>query len=351
MNSFLTTRAIVLTPLMAVLLAATTTAQAAPYEVRVARPTLRVAAGGTPPAEAPATPAPLTRVLGASASSLDLGTVSVGQQSPAQVLTLTNRGTDTVTVSGVSVAPQSSDFSQSGNCLGTLSVGASCTVSVTMSPTAMGARTASLSIVSDATTALAPVTLSGTGIAPVFATWNPSDRGSNLVLSQGNLVVAGDGQLGGTNYRLVRATLGKSSGKYVFEMTGSSSGSALSAGFANSAASLSSQLGTTGLAVGFSANGFATTSQATGSGNLSYSTTTVMFALDLAAGKGWIAQSGVWKKGNPATGDNPSFTWTPGTTVFPAVSINVAYTYNYRANFGASGFSNPVPAGFSPGWY
>ena len=54
-----------------------------------------------------------------------------------------------------------------------------------------------------------------TGVATTtYATWNPSDKNSNLGLSNGNLTVSNN--VGGA-WHSVRATIGKSSGKWYWE--------------------------------------------------------------------------------------------------------------------------------------
>ena len=48
-----------------------------------------------------------------------------------------------------------------------------------------------------------------------YATWNPSDKGTNITLSNGNLTVA----KGNAGWESVRATIGVSSGKWYWEVT------------------------------------------------------------------------------------------------------------------------------------
>jgi hypothetical protein len=78
---------------------------------------------------------PLTLTF--SASSLNFGLLQTGLTSPSQTVTVTN-------VSGHSVAftsiASSGDFSQSHTCPPTMTAGQSCTITVTFTPTASGAR-------------------------------------------------------------------------------------------------------------------------------------------------------------------------------------------------------------------
>jgi len=64
-------------------------------------------------------------------ASLAFGGQSMGTTSPAQVVTLTNSGTGTITVFGVGVT--NPPFAQTNNCT-SLATGTSCTISVTFSP-------------------------------------------------------------------------------------------------------------------------------------------------------------------------------------------------------------------------
>lgn len=300
------------------------------------------------------TPTP-TKNLTASTSSLNAGSVVVDTSSAPQVVTLTNQGTGDVQLATFDINPTTADFSQTNNCPAVLAAKASCTVSVTFRPRTEGTASATLSVINDGEQSPITIALSATGISPTFATWNPDDIGSNLVLSQGNLVVTADGRGGSETWSLVRATTGRSSGKYMFEVTASSNGSTLSAGLASSTASLVSELGKSGIAFGVAPNGRTTLTGVTGKTSYSVSGTTMTFAVDLTAGKAWVGQTGFpgfwWQYGNPETGANPTFTWAPGTLLFPAISQMTKYTYNYKTNFGASSFKTAAPAGYKLGWY
>ncbi|HEV2378874.1 MAG TPA: choice-of-anchor D domain-containing protein [Terriglobia bacterium] len=117
-------------------------------------------------------------VLEASVSpaSLTFTGQAVGTTSGAQVATLTNKGTVTLTITGVTTT---GDFAETNTCGTTVAVGASCTISVTFAPTKGGSRSGTLTITdkngsgSGSGTSTATVTLSGTGIAPV-ATLTPA---------------------------------------------------------------------------------------------------------------------------------------------------------------------------------
>ncbi|HXR72851.1 discoidin domain-containing protein [Actinocrinis sp.] len=99
-------------------------------------------------------------VLNASPASLSFGGTVVGSTSTAQNVTVTNTGTTSATVSGVSV---SGDYSQTNNC-STVAVNASCVVTVTFKPTASGARTGTLTVTSNANNSPTTIALTGSGI-------------------------------------------------------------------------------------------------------------------------------------------------------------------------------------------
>jgi hypothetical protein len=81
--------------------------------------------------------------------------------SPAQPVTVTNTGTQTVNLIGFAVI--GNDFDQSNDCEDTLDSGAHCTVNVTFTPKAKGTRNGTLEILSDAIVPKVNVKLSGLG--------------------------------------------------------------------------------------------------------------------------------------------------------------------------------------------
>ena len=95
-------------------------------------------------------------------ATLRVGTIAIG--SPAILsFTLTNSGNAPIT--GLSLATSLGDYAITIPCvLTTIAPGASCTVTVTFTPTAIGARTATLTVNSSATTSPDLIPLTGTGI-------------------------------------------------------------------------------------------------------------------------------------------------------------------------------------------
>ncbi|HEV2298250.1 MAG TPA: choice-of-anchor D domain-containing protein [Candidatus Acidoferrales bacterium] len=109
-----------------------------------------------------------------SPTSLSFPNQNVGSISQPQTVTLTNNGTGPLTITSISVpCPGSGDFCQTNSCPGTLNPTAFCVVSLTFTPTAKGARSASLSISDTGPGSPQTVALSGTGTQPAVA-FNPS---------------------------------------------------------------------------------------------------------------------------------------------------------------------------------
>jgi hypothetical protein len=95
-----------------------------------------------------------------SPSSLQFPTLVIHTTSKAQQVTLTNSGTGTLIISNIAT---SGDFAQTNSCGRTLAVGASCSISVTFTPTVKGQRSGALTITDNAIPTTQTVSLSGTG--------------------------------------------------------------------------------------------------------------------------------------------------------------------------------------------
>jgi ASPM-SPD-2-Hydin domain-containing protein/subtilase family protein len=124
----------------------------------VAATIVLVAAAALPMSRASAAPASGIAIFPAT---VVFGSQTVGTSAPAQIVRLTNTGADplslTVTVTG--------DFTQFTNCASSVASGESCSVAVTFTPTATGARTGSLTLIDNAAGSPHSVSLSGTGVA------------------------------------------------------------------------------------------------------------------------------------------------------------------------------------------
>ncbi len=110
-------------------------------------------------------------------SSLSFPSQPVGTASSAQSVTVTNTGTQTLSISKIS-AGTTNDFTETDNCFlapyfGNLGVSQSCTISVTFSPTASGTRSSALTVSDNATGSPQAVALTGIGAA-AFTLTSPS---------------------------------------------------------------------------------------------------------------------------------------------------------------------------------
>jgi hypothetical protein len=96
--------------------------------------------------------------------SLSFGTVSVGQSGASQNVTLANLGTTSVSITSIGMTGNDpGDFSETNTCGKSVPANGSCTITVTFTPQATGARTASLSVADTGVGSPQTVSLSGTG--------------------------------------------------------------------------------------------------------------------------------------------------------------------------------------------
>jgi hypothetical protein len=119
---------------------------------------------------------PLTPTISVSPTSINFGTQLVGLPTAAQFVTLTNNTSSSVTLTlpPTFVGANASDFTATGTggtCGASLAAGAGCTVGVTFTPSAAGARAVTMKIVDSLDTAAHPiqVALTGTGSTTIGA--------------------------------------------------------------------------------------------------------------------------------------------------------------------------------------
>ena len=96
-----------------------------------------------------------------SPGSLNFGSVATGTTSAAQTVTVSNPTGSAAPVSSIAAG---GDFAQTNTCGTSIAANGSCTVNVTFTPTASGARSGSLTVNAGGVTDT--VSLSGTGVAP-----------------------------------------------------------------------------------------------------------------------------------------------------------------------------------------
>lgn len=104
--------------------------------------------------------------LSVSATTLGFGNVTLGASSPMQTVTLSNSGGGTLTLATLTPGGANpGDFSRTGTCAAGTNLGAaqSCTVIYQFTPTAVGARAATLAIASNGGSQT--ITVQGSGVA------------------------------------------------------------------------------------------------------------------------------------------------------------------------------------------
>ena len=109
-----------------------------------------------------------------SPSNENFGSVAVGSF-VQQLFTITNDASTTVTVSNISIAgANAGDFSENNTCSSPLPTSGTCTVTVTFAPTAVGQRTATLTVTDDAPGSPQTASLVGTGFLVPIANLSPA---------------------------------------------------------------------------------------------------------------------------------------------------------------------------------
>jgi centrosomal CEP192-like protein/ASPM-SPD-2-Hydin domain-containing protein len=117
-----------------------------------------------------------------SPTSLTFASQAVGTTSAAQAVTLTNNLSTTLTITNIGfTGTNSGDFSQTNTCGGSVPAGGNCTINVSFTPGASGARSATLNVTDDADNSPQTVSLSGTGVVPVTLSTTSISFGTVLV--------------------------------------------------------------------------------------------------------------------------------------------------------------------------
>ena len=116
-----------------------------------------------------------TLTVSLSSTNLSFGYVTVGMTSGARTISFNNASNAALAIQGIVITgSNAADFAQSNNCAHSVAIGATCTFSVTMTPTAAGSRHASLTVVDSGPGGSQTVNLNGIGIAPAVTLSPPS---------------------------------------------------------------------------------------------------------------------------------------------------------------------------------
>jgi hypothetical protein len=100
---------------------------------------------------------------------LSFGNQLVNTTGPQVSVNVTNEGTATATISGITVTGR---FTRSENCGGSLAPGATCQVTTSFQPNAVGPTSGAITVSSNASNPTLVVNLSGTGVNPTPPTLN-----------------------------------------------------------------------------------------------------------------------------------------------------------------------------------
>lgn len=176
------------------------------------------------------------------------------------------------------------------------------------------------------------------GVVRTYATLNPSDKDADITLSNGDLTASHNA---GT-YDSVRATLGKSSGKWYWEVTCGAMGAYEIIGIMTASGGLNGYIGAD--AYGWSywsdARKFNNGSQAAYGASFTNGDV-IGIALDMDAGTITMYKNGV--------SQTQMYSGITGT-VYPAVCL-AGFSTNLTCNFGASAFAYSPPSGYNAGVY
>ena len=182
------------------------------------------------------------------------------------------------------------------------------------------------------------------GSSFTYATWNPSDKATGIVLSNGNL------SAGASAAGSVRGTQGKSSGKWFFEVYVANAYGGMGIGIANFSSDLSgapttSSTGTNSVAL--YKNGSVLV------GNSTILATTGGFSSGQTIGIAFDATDRTIRFFNNA--GSLLYTVTsancPAGALYPLIGFTDAAATPSVGNFGASTFTRTVPSGYNAGVY
>lgn len=181
------------------------------------------------------------------------------------------------------------------------------------------------------------VSLGGSTPSTTYATWDPAFKGAGMTLSGGNLIASN------SSSAIVRSTIGKSTGKWYWEIT-VGSGQAMLGVCNSSEISSSSYVGNSANAWGIYAGDGGMYNNAAFQGTYSNTYTTgniVGIALDADAKTFDFYINNVLQVSNIALS---------GTTFYAECGINATAAQG-TANFGASALTYTPPSGYASGLY
>nr|MBA3914661.1 choice-of-anchor D domain-containing protein [Terriglobales bacterium] len=157
--------------------------------------------------------------LGVSTSSMSFGSEPIGLPSVPMQSTITNTGTGPLLISSITITgANAGDYAQTSTCPispSSLAVGASCTISATFNPTALGVRFGNILITDNVVAGNTTITMTGTGTTPAAVSLSPSSLtfpGTNINTTSAPLPVtltnSGNGALNITSITVTGTNAG-----------------------------------------------------------------------------------------------------------------------------------------------
>ncbi len=174
-----------------------------------------------------------------------------------------------------------------------------------------------------------------------YATWNPSDKAAGVTLTNGNLDAEGDA--GGSNWELARATIGKSTGKWYWEVVYGNGGSGM-IGISAASESVNAILGGGPLGYGWNDGGGKLNNGTPGFYGAAWTTGDII-------GVAFDADAGTLEFFINNVSQGVAFTGITAGTYYPTVGMGVFSTPLWQANFGATSLTYTPPTGFNAGVY
>ena len=186
---------------------------------------------------------------------------------------------------------------------------------------------------------------SGGEIRGNYAIWNPLANFGSASIYDGGMSV----QPAAANTAAIPTTIFQNTGKWYWEVcvnNNAANNASLRIGICNTAG-VGTDLGGTANTWCYLGDGRIYSGGTASSYGVAISTCDILnVAVDIDAGKIWYGKNGTWMaSGNPATGANPSQTFTANQSISPAVASGIGQPI-YMANFGQRPFTATVPTGF-----
>lgn len=219
------------------------------------------------------------------------------------------------------------------------------------------------------------------------AVWDSTKKSTLIVLLNGGRTAArsGEGVAWGAPYASVRANIGKSAGRWYFEISSaldSYSGNAEeSGGIVGEVVDITASTSAAYIGISTPSAGYCFRRGGGGGGHVQEVRNGAAgflsggavrpndgymgVAVDLDAGRAWCVINGVWVGGSsPTASPLGRYTFAPGTRMYPAVSVQSGIESRpealYTLNAGQDAFKNVSPsdfesggvlAGFNAGWF